>query len=637
MDACRREHLLALVAFVAATTLCTSASAQSATLSMTADRTEVSLGDTIRLQIRTDTVGGDAPDATLPDLSPFEVVSRQVARPMQFRMGWGSAQPIVQATSIYTFILRPLREGRFAIAPATVVVEGHTFRSNPLTVVVGPGGRTPPPPTGVGPPNTGIAAPPPSSIPNPPSASSYDPTRSADVFTYDDRAFLRTVVDDREPFVGEQVTVTIYLYVRQQLSQWPGTTQEPTTDGFWTRDLLPPSRTPEFTLQNVQGVPFYAYPMRRIAAFPLREGEVTIGAMGVTVSQGSPFDILMGQVTPDLPRTGQPVTLHVRPLPTAGRPPGPVHVGALTLDATLDRAQTPTGDAVTLTVRANGTGRIDGLELPDLVVPGLRVLAPHLETTMESPGDRVGGMRSFEWLIVPEQPGTFTIPSFHVAALDPATGTYTAVASSPLTLTAAGNALVDPSVATTSPAEDTPEADETSTPLGPVRTEAALVRHRSHLASEPWYPYALAAFPVGWVLMVLVRSARQRMAAQAALPSKAKVAREAQKRLKAAEERASAGDARGFYGALTLALSAVIEGKLGESVGALTNRELERRLTARGMDAALAKKICAELESADFARYSTSGAAASEMASALERGRELLSALDRFVATPEDE
>lgn len=637
MSTLRRSAVLTLATLVAAWGTCAPASAQTATVVMTADNTNVALSDTFRLTIRCDTVGtGDAPDAVLPDLSAFDIVSQQVQRPMRWSMGWGGQAPTVQASSIYSFLLRPRREGRFPIAPAAVTVMGRTFRSNPLTITVGPGtgAPAPPPTSSVAPPSTGL------SNPNAPApTTTTDASQAVHAYTFDDRAFLGTVVDDREPFVGQQVTVTIYLYVRQQLSQWPGTTQEPTTDGFWTRDLLPPSRTPDFNIQVIQGVTFYAYVMRQVAAFPLREGDLTVGAMGVTIQQGSPFDILMGQVSPDLQRTGTPVTIHARALPAAGRPAGPAHVGTLALAATLDRAQTPTGDAVTLTVRATGTGRIDGLELDDLDVPGLRILAPHLETTVETPGGRVGGTRSFEWLIVPEQPGTFTIPSFHVAVLDPSTETWADVASQPLTLTAAGNALTDPTTAPRAVAQtDTPEADEASTPLGPVRTEAALVRHRTRIAAQPWFPYVLGMFPVGWALLVIARSARRRMAArEAAVPATQRVAREAKKRLATAEEKAAAGDARGFYSALTLAISAVIEGKLGESVGALTHRELSRRLIERGMDADLAKKIAAELEGADFARYSTSAAAKDEMQGALDRGREILSALERFTATQEDE
>ncbi len=55
------------------------------------------------------------------------------------------------------------------------------------------------------------------------------------------------------------------------------------------------------------------------------------------------------------------------------------------------------------------------------------------------------------------------------------------------------------------------------------------------------------------------------------------------------------------------------------------------------MNDELAQKVAAELESADFARYSTSGGAAPEMDAALARTKDLLTELDRFVATePED-
>lgn len=636
MARARQHRLGAVLALWVAMAPCALASAQSATISMTADRTSVGLGEAIRLQIRSSTSSTDVPEPTLPDLSAFQILSRGVSRPMQVQMTWGGQAPVVTASSVYTFVLQPTHEGTFRLEPATITVQGHTFRSNPLTLTVSGGGAAPPSTGGLPvdptlPPSTGAA-------PAPPSTGIVNVGPSgAEAYTYDDTAFVRTVVDTPSPYVGQQVTVSIWLCVRRQLSNWPGTTQEPTTDGFWTRDLLPPARTPQPIAMQIQGVTFWAYEMRRFAAFPLREGDLTVGPLAVTVSMGNPFDIFLGGTPVELARSGQPIAIHARALPP-GAPRGTVHVGTLGLDASLDRAQSATGDAVTLTVHARGTGRIDGLELPDLTVPGLRILAPHLETQIEAPGDRVGGTRQFEWLIVPEQPGTFTIPSFQIPVLDPVTSQYTMASTTPLTLTAAGNALVDPTQTATTTTPETPEADETaSTPLGPVRTDAALTRHRTHLATQPWYPYALGVFPLAWVGLVVSRALRRRMSERAAQPSEAKVAREAKKRLATAEEKARAGDARGFYGALVLAISSVVEGKLGESVGALTHRELEKRLVARGMEGPLAKRIASELEGSDFARYSTSGAAPAEMDAALQRGREILDALDKFVATEEDD
>lgn len=614
--------------------------AQSATLAMTADRTEVALGDVVRLQIRADVVNAEAPDPELPDLAAFDIVSRQLVRPMQFSMGWGGQQTIRQSTSIYTFVLRPRREGRVQLTPARLSIAGHTFQSNPLTIVVGPRGAVPPPPQ---PPPTQPPVPtqpfdplaPVQPVPVPPSAPTVDPSRGSDGYVYDDRAFLRTVVDDREPYLGQQITITTYLYVRQPLSQWPTTTHEPTTDGLWVQDLLPPTRTPDPTVQTIQGVPFHAYVMRRIAAFPLREGDLTIGAMSLNIMQGSPFDALLGQQQPPLDRTGVPVQVHVRSLPEAGRPAGTIHVGALTLEASLDRAQVPTGDAVTLTLRATGTGQIASLHVDDPSFPGVSVLSPQIDTEVTAPGDRVTGTRTYEWLIVPEQPGTHAIPPFRIGVFDPRTGEYSVAASAALTLTAAGNAAV----ALPEPVDTMPTDDVTAdaTPLGPVRTESALERHRTHLAREPWFPWTVGLFPVAWVVFLGARSLRRRVRREGERVTPAKVAREAKKRLQTAEERAKASDTRGFYGALALAISAVVEGKLGESVGSLTRPQLRKRLAERGMNEALAEKVAAELEGADFARYSTSGGAATEMDAALARARDILAELDRFVATePED-
>jgi hypothetical protein len=608
---------------------------QSATLSMTADRTEVSLGDLVRLQVRCDIVNAQPPEVELPDLSAFEIVSRQVARPMQFSMGWGGQQTVMQSTTVHTFVLRPQTTGTVQLRSARVTVGGRVYQSNPLTIVVGPRGAAPPPPQ---PPPVQPAVPSPYDpvvSPVAPAAPTVDPSRGTDGYVYDDRAFLRTVVDEREPYVGQQITVTTYLYLRQPLSQWPTTTQEPTTDGFWVRDLLPPTRTPDPTQQRIQGVPFMAYVMRRVAAFPLREGDLTIGAMSLNVQQGSPFDALLGQAQPPLDRTGVPVQIHVRPLPDSARPPGAVHVGTLTLEASLDRTQAPTGDAVTLTVRASGTGQIDSLHLDSPTIAGASVLAPQIETEMTAPGDRVTGVRTYEWLVVPEQPGEHTIPAFRVNVFDPRTGIYTVASSAAMTLTSAGNGATPPPEPPSTASDDgaTPDA----TPLGPVRTESALERHRTHLARQPWFPWAVGFFPVAWVLFLGARSVRRRVQSAGERVTPAKVAREAKKRLQTAEESAKANDGRGFYGALSLAISAVVEGKLGESVGSLTRPQLRKRLVERGMSDALAQKVASELEGADFARYSTSGGEPKEMDAALARAREILAELDRFVATePED-
>ena len=390
----------------------------SATVAMTADRTQVQVGETFRLQVRLDVTNAQAPAPRLPELSAFEIVSQQVSRPMQFSFGFGSQAQVVQSTAVYSYLLRATRPGRFDLAAPRVQVDGREYVGNPLTIVVGGAGGSPA--HGVAP----QGQTPPSTAP---------PTGTLDGAIYDDQAFVRTVADRSEAYLGQQVTVTIYLYVRGALRGSPTVTREATTDGLWVHDLLPPTRALEATTQVVGSTPFRVYVLRRFAAFPLREGTLSIGAPTLQIPMGNVFDIFTGQAQPDLERTGVALELEVRPLPAEGRPAGEVHVGQLGLEASLDRTQVPTGDAVTLTLRATGSGQVQALRVQSPRVDGLRVLAPQTRDEISAPGDLVAGTRTYEWLLVPEREGTFQIPAFRVATFDPATGRYGVAESAPRT------------------------------------------------------------------------------------------------------------------------------------------------------------------------------------------------------------
>ena len=52
----------------------------------------------------------------------------------------------------------------------------------------------------------------------------------------DDNIFIRTIVDNKEPYVGEQITLTFELYNR--LTLWGETEYDPpVTTGFWSIEL----------------------------------------------------------------------------------------------------------------------------------------------------------------------------------------------------------------------------------------------------------------------------------------------------------------------------------------------------------------------------------------------------------------
>lgn len=592
----------------------------SATVTMSADRTNLAVGEVFRLEVRADVSGAANAHIELPDLGAFDVLGRQVSSPLQFRFGFGGQTQHVQSTTIHRLTLRAREAGTFPLAPAAVVAPGgRRFESNPLTIHV-------------------TGAPSSSATPLDPAPSAADPGTPPDIGAeateFDPQGFIRTVVDEARPYVGQQVTVTVYLYVREPPHRGLTITKEPTADGFWVHDLLPPTRSLDGRVQIVRGMQFHVYVVRRFAAFPLRAGPLTIGPTAVSLSTSrSVFDIFGARAAPPLDRTGVPLTIEAQELPPDGRPSGDVHVGSLELAAELDRTQVATGDAVQLTVTARGTGNIAQVNIPSPSAPGLRVLEPETAHHVAAPGDIVGGTRTFRWLLIPEREGTTTLGPFEVPVFDPATRTYSVARAPALTLVAAGN----PAHIADDPEEQEQVRDERESELsiGPIRTRSALTRGSSRsILDAPWLPWAFAIGPLVFTVALVARLAGRRNG-DAARTQRLK-RRAVKRQLSAAAAHAGANEPREFYAAIAQSLKELLEAKLERAVGSLTHAELRRALVDRGMHAELADRIVDELEGCDFARFAAAGAHREEMQACLTRTRALIDELDRFVPRTEE-
>ena len=547
-----------------------------------------------------------SPNIDLPEFEGFEIVSQQVQRPMQFSFSFGQ-QARVESSTIYTFILQPLREGKLTIKPVRVELDGQVRTSSPVNVMVQGG--------------TGAGAMPPSASGDPgqqPSASSAQGSNVVDQAQVDPIAFLRTVVDKPEPYEGEQVTLTIYLYVRERLQAAPSIETEPTTDGLWVHDLLPPSRTLQPSRQRVGDTVYAVYVLRRVAAFPLHAGDVTIGPMAVKLDTTSVFDIFgQGRARPDVQRSSAPVVLHVKPLPAADRPKGEVAVGRYTLTTKLDRAQAATGDAVTLTATVQGQGNIRTVALAPLHIPGADVLAPETKDLVNAENDVVGGTREHRFLIVPKQPGRIQIPALTLATFDPAQGRYETLRSEPLVLEAVGQA-----VAGTAPApapgsepeaapdqEPSPDTEADKHQWAEIRTQSALTRDYSRVVDQPWFGWVLALPGLFWLSAVSAGAARRRLAARGD-QGPARALREAEQRMAQADAAAAAGDSSRFHALAAAALLGALEARLGEPLSGYTRTQLRERLAERGVPQPTSQELLSALERTEFARFGSLGGAA---------------------------
>jgi hypothetical protein len=565
-------------------------------VTLEASPSEVRVGELIRLEVRVRARGGSIDGLQLADLRKYpelEIVSHQTVRPMQFSFGFGSGVQ-VESSLAHVYMLRPRAPGEYPFDPATATVDGEPYRSQPLAIIVRQGAQMPNAP----------------SSPEP-AADAGTPDLSGSRF--DERAFLRTVVEPTEAYVGQQVDVTVYLYTRLRLGPQSVVPTKPDMDGFWVYD--DPITSLQAQTVSVMGTRYQAYALHRSVAFPQRTGELTIGAPKVTfdVATMSFFD------APErIERVGVPVTVKVAPLPSGG-PPGAV-VGRYELTASLDRSEVNTGDAVTLRVEASGVGNVQDLrvDLPPIV--GVRALQPTIRDQQSFVGRELSGTRTFEWILIAETPGEHRIPSIELHYFDPKTEEYGTAATAEVFFTALG--APKPAGATLEPQRPRPETPART--FGPIGMYSALRRGETPVRSQRWFVWALAAPPIGFaffVLMVAVYRRREQRSTTAGAVQR--------KLLRSASAALSEDDPRAFYDRVVAAMHHALDVRLGEQVAGLPHAQLRERLASAGFDDDLTKRVVNELEGADFARFAASGVDREEMHRCLQRVTTLVQRIER--------
>jgi hypothetical protein len=550
----------------------------------------------MRLEVRVRTKGGGIEHLKLADLDKYpelEIISHQTVRPTQFSFTIGSGVQ-VEASVAHVYVLRATAPGEYAFSPAVATVDGKTYESAPITLTVrdGPGANTMP-----------------GTLP----ASAGDSSEELSGAQFDDRAFLRTVVEPTEAYVGEQVSVAVYLYTRLRLGPQSLVPGKPAMDGFWVYDDPVTSLHAQSVI--VRGSRYQVYALHRSVAFPQRAGELTIGAPSVSfdVGGGSFFD-----APQRIQREGVPVTIDVKPLPT----PIPTNavVGRYSVKMWLDRTAASTGDALTLRVDATGVGNVQDLRIDLPPIVGVRALQPVIRDQQRLVGNKLSGARSWEWILIAETPGDHEVPTVAVHYFDPETDRYESATAPPVSFTASGPAR------TSQPAIEpaAPRQKSEGPAFGPFSIYSALRRGEVPVRSRGWFVWLLAFPPLAFGFLVFAMSLARRREQRSTTAGAVQ-----RKLIRSAQGALESEDPRAFYDRIVSSITHALDARLGEPVGSLPHAELRIRLAEAGFDDDLVERVINELEGADFARFAASGVNKDEMQRCLERTSAIIERVQR--------
>lgn len=572
-------------------------------LSAATDASEVALDGTLVLRITARYASkGPGGDLQIPPFADFDVVSRSQSEQLSFSLVGGSAS--IERTVTTSLMLTPRRVGDLTIEPVRLEYRGKKFQTDPIPVHVVPAGQA----TGGG------------RTPDPLAErrdEGSDPF--ADVHPGQRDLLLRAAVDIDHPFVGQQVTYSLYLLARTNVSSIEKLSS-PRLDGFWSLDIEAPQQlVPEQRI--LDGVPYTSYLLRRRALFPLRAGKATVDPAEVQVITG--FGMLFSRGSSR--RSSQPLQLDVQPLPP-GKPQGfdAGNVGQWTLQAEAEPSAVAVGQPITFRLVASGRGNVRDLRLPRLPeIPGVRAYEATTTDKDNIERGKVNGTRTVEQLLVPERTGALEIPALSMDVFDPVQKQYRTLRTEPIPL------RVTPAQAGMPTSEATPQNLLPAGGIRPIRLRLSAVQSAAPPWMRPWFWPLLSTPPFGLALLLGLAGLRRMLQVDPG-EKRVRLARgAAARRLKGARALLQRGESQTFYAEVARAVTGYLLDKQGLAVLGLTRDELAAALRQRGQGEETVRRVIRVLDDCDRARFAPGSGDAPAREAMLGRADQLLNELDR--------
>lgn len=352
------------------------------------------------------------------------------------------------------FILQPKKAGRFTISAASAIVDGKLMRSNSLQIKVlnKSSSNTN---------NNNSVAPGFSPLPDPnwptaqPTVDMEEVVRPGENVTEKIRKnfFLRTDVSKTDCYLGEPIVATYQLCAR--LRSDSRVTRHPTLNGFSVYDMIDPAND-QVSVEKINGKNFTVHVIRKTQLIPLQPGDVVLDPVEVDNNiylvrkdgssakgkqgLGGLIDRLFQPeesgtaFNENIVIESKPVTIHVKPLPDAGKPADfNGAVGQYSIQASVDSKEVDTGDAAILTVVIRGSGNLPVINAPLVDWPaGIESYDVKSKEEINKAVAPLGGTKTFSYSFICNTVGKYILPPVKLSYFDPATRSYKTVHSDTL-------------------------------------------------------------------------------------------------------------------------------------------------------------------------------------------------------------
>ncbi|MDF1559205.1 MAG: BatD family protein [Bacteroidales bacterium] len=449
---------------------------------------------------------------------------------------------------------------------------------------------------------------------------------------------LRLHVSTREVYIGQPVSATLKLYTRVNLSGI-NELKYPDFKGFLREDL----ETPELRsleTEVIDGVQYGTGVLQRFLLYPQISGEIRIDPVQMTAmvqqrtSMRDPFfddpffdSFFSGVSTVPRSVSSLPVTIRVKPLPEPR--PADFHgaVGSFTLSSDLSKSEVEVNDAIDLTISIKGSGNLNLSGEPGINFPqGIEKYDP--EVTVRSSGTAAGS-KTFKYLLIPRNTGSFEIPPVSYTVFDPQQQKYVTLRSEGYSITVTGSGdQAEVAAPVYVPGEDVKYLGQDIRFIRSGNGSLTLVRQPLVKTTYYWLWFVLALFVASVVL--LLRREQLRRNADLTGSRNRKAARTARRRLAKAKALLGSGMTEQANSELSKALWGYLADKLSMPQSQITRENCHTGMRARKVDEGLITEFDSIISVTEYSQYAPRTEGESP-AALLERASLLIGKLDNVL------
>lgn len=486
----------------------------------------------------------------------------------------------------FTFTVYAGKDGSFVVSPAHARIRGKWVASRPVRITVSGRAR-----------NSGGAP----QMHQDAGGQQEEIAAAGSPITRKD-LFIKVTANKYRVHEQEPVLLTYKVYTLVDLTQLEG--KMPDLTGFHSQEIPLPQQK-SFHIERVNGRPYRCVTWSQYLMYPQMTGALKIPSItfkGIVVQQNrnvDPFEAFFnggsGYVEVKRNIVAPGVDIQVDPLPA--KPVGfSGGVGRFSISAKLDKKEVKAGDPITLRVVVSGTGNLKLIKQPVVAFPnGFDKYDPKVTDKTKLTNAGVGGSMVYDFLAVPRNQGTYTIPSVSFIYYDVNANAYKTLHTQPFVVHVAPGDGKGFSEDFNNPADNDIHALKT----GPSDTSAV---GDFFLGSAAYWVSLLLPLIAFVVLLVLFRQRALENADIVKMRGK-RANKIARKRLKRASRLMFEHNTAEFYDEVLRALWGYVSYKLNMPVESLSKENIKEKLASRGVNEEIIGKFISALEECEFERY----------------------------------